>query len=150
LPGKCNFFVGSDPQRWRAGVSTFARVVYRGLYPGIDVAFRWNEGILEYDLHVAPGTDLHRLRIRCEGCGNLSIDPHGTLSVCTPEGGVLQQRRPLASQETSSKGSAQPVVNFVKQTTVAFGFEVVGTDEERPIVIDPGLDWSTYLGGTGP
>src|SRR5262249_19779686 len=97
LPGKCNFFLGKDAQRWRAGVSTFSRVVYRGLYQGIDVVFWWNNGVLNYDLRVSADADVHRCRIRCEGCGSLSIDPQGTLSCTTPEGGVLRQGQPLAT-----------------------------------------------------
>src|SRR5437867_1567466 len=37
LPGTANYFIGADPKRWRTGVSTCGKVLYREIYPGIDL-----------------------------------------------------------------------------------------------------------------
>jgi len=55
LRGKISYFRGDDPSRWRTNVPTFGRVVYRDLYPGIDLAYYAKGPQLEYDLIVAPG-----------------------------------------------------------------------------------------------
>ena len=46
---------------------SFQRVVYRGIYDGVDLWFRESEATLEYDLVLAPDVDLSVLKIRCEG-----------------------------------------------------------------------------------
>ncbi|HEV2827982.1 MAG TPA: hypothetical protein VGW76_10305, partial [Pyrinomonadaceae bacterium] len=49
LAGKVNYFRGSDPAKWRTDVSTFARVRYTEVYPGIDLVYYGNQRQLEYD-----------------------------------------------------------------------------------------------------
>src|ERR1051326_348034 len=39
LPGKMTYFIGNDPSRWRTNISTFAKVRYREVYPGIDLVY---------------------------------------------------------------------------------------------------------------
>ena len=34
--GTANYFIGNDPNQWRTGVTTFEKVHYQGLYPGVD------------------------------------------------------------------------------------------------------------------
>src|SRR5262249_42458199 len=36
LPGRSNYFVGDDPSKWHTDVTNYARVRYRGVYPGVD------------------------------------------------------------------------------------------------------------------
>ena len=55
LPGKSNYFVGNDPRKWRSGVANYAKVQYRGIYPGIDLVYYGSQSQLEYDFVVAPG-----------------------------------------------------------------------------------------------
>ena len=55
LPGKVNYFLGNDPKKWRTNISTFAKVKYKDVYPGIDLVYYGNQGQLEYDFIVAPG-----------------------------------------------------------------------------------------------
>jgi hypothetical protein len=49
-PGKCNYFIGDDPERWQRDVPNYARVRYAGVYPGIDVIYYGNQRQLEYDI----------------------------------------------------------------------------------------------------
>src|SRR5882762_5338426 len=49
LPGKSNYFIGNNPKNWRANISTFARVHYQDVYPGVDVVYYGNQRKLEND-----------------------------------------------------------------------------------------------------
>src|SRR5437879_5667816 len=49
LPGMANYFAGNDPARWRTNIPTYAKVVYEGVYPGIDLAYYGAQGQLAYD-----------------------------------------------------------------------------------------------------
>src|SRR5260370_889587 len=53
-PGRSNYFIGNDPSRWQHDVPHFARVKFRGVYPGVDLVYYGNQGRLESDYVVAP------------------------------------------------------------------------------------------------
>lgn len=74
LAGKVNYFTGSDRSRWRANVSTFARVKYSGVYPGVDVVYYGNQGRLEYDFHLAPGADPRASSLDFEGADRIELE----------------------------------------------------------------------------
>ena len=52
LPGRTNYFIGRDPALWRTGLSTFTKVKFEKVYPGIDMVYYGNNGELEYDFIV--------------------------------------------------------------------------------------------------
>ncbi|MGH9568546.1 MAG: SBBP repeat-containing protein, partial [Candidatus Angelobacter sp.] len=79
LPGRINYLIGRDPARWHTGIPTFARVRYRGLYPGVDAAFYGREGEIEYDLLVAPGTSLGKVSLAFSGHKSMTLAENGDL-----------------------------------------------------------------------
>ena len=146
--GVYNFFIGDDPRRWRAGVPAYGALRYEGLYTGIDMRVRQGTGQLEYDLLLEPGARLDRVRIRAEGASALTLDDDGALLVRTPRG-TLRQAPPVA-WETLPNGEKRPVGSrFRLLDGKRYGFAVTGRDPRNPLVIDPGLEWSTFLGGSG-
>ncbi len=74
LPGKTNYLLGSDESRWVSNVANYQRVVYRSVYPGVDLAYYGTEaGALEHDFVVAAGTDPAIIRQRISGAQRLEI-----------------------------------------------------------------------------
>ncbi len=144
--GHYNFFVGNDPSKWRANVATFSSLLYRGLYNGIDLRVREAGEQLEYDLILAPGTDLEKVVIRADGASALEVAADGSLMMRTAAG-KLRQTPPLTWQMLPD-GERQVVeCRFRKIDARRYGFVVPRRDRALPLVIDPGLEWSTYLGG---
>lgn len=144
LPGKSNYFIGNNPALWRTNVSTYAKVRYEGVYPGVDVIFYGNQRELEYDFVVAPGADPRAIRFSLSGRGKPTMDAAGDLVL-----GGLRLHRPVVYQE--SKGGRQRIGGrFVLHGRRA-GFEVARYDRTEPLIIDPAvsLTYSTYLGGSG-
>lgn len=146
LPGKVNHLVGNDPTRWRTDIPTYGRVVSRGVYPGIDLAWYGRAGEAEYDFIVAPGADPGAIGVAVEGAEGLRLDEHGDL-VMGVAGGELRQRAPVIYQQVG--GARRPVAGRFVLDGNRFGFAVGAYDRHRPLVIDPVLSYSTYLGGTG-
>jgi uncharacterized repeat protein (TIGR01451 family) len=147
LPGKTNYFIGNDPKKWRRGVAEYARVEYRGVYPGISLVYYGNQGQLEHDFVVAPGAGPRKIRLGFEGARKLRLDANGNLVLTTGEGEVTL-RAPLIYQEVD--GVRRPVGGqYVLKGKRRVGFEVDHYDRLRPLVIDPVLVYSTYLGGNG-
>ena len=78
LPGRSNYFIGSDPSKWRTNIQNYAKVALRGVYPGIDLIFYGNQQQLEYDAVVAPGADPNRIRLKFKGAIACRERPTGT------------------------------------------------------------------------
>lgn len=145
-PGKANYFRGNDPAKWRTQVPTYARVHYRDLYPGIDLVWYGNQRELEYDLVVAPTADPGQIVLGIEGADRLEIDAGGDLVLHTAAGAV-RQRKPLVYQEAD--GVRRTIAGgYVLKDAHQVAFQVGAYDAGRPLVIDPVLVYSTYLGGS--
>lgn len=147
LAAKTNYLIGRDPKRWRTGVPNYASVRYRELYPGIDLIYRGLRGKLEYDFVLAPRADPSRIALAFEGQQRLALDRQGALVLRT-EGGVVRQPRPFLYQEVG--GKRRPVRGgYVLRSRDRIGFRVGAYDRAKPLVIDPVLSYSRYLGGSG-
>src|SRR4029077_2283774 len=92
LEGKSNYFIGSDPAKWRTEIPNYAKVRYQGVYPGVDLLYYGTHGRLEYHLLGARGTrpgaielafeagdrglsssGYHATPLRIDGSGNLVV-----------------------------------------------------------------------------
>ena len=141
LPGRANYFLGSDPSQWRTNVEQFGRVVYQGVYPGIDLQFHGYPKHLEYDWIVAPGADPRSIRLAFEGIQSMRIDQAGDLVLKTSVSEIRQQKPTIFQDGRQLKG------RFVWRGAKVAGFEVESYDKTRPLIIDPILTYSTFLGG---
>ncbi len=150
LPGVRNYFLGDDPSAWRTDVPAWSEVVYHQVRRGVDVHVHDGSAgtacDLEYDVVLAPHADLDSLAFRCRGVAALSLRADGSLALETPLGDVIQSA-PVTWQERPD-GTRVPVACRIRLLGPdRFGFEVDGRDDGLPLCIDPGLDWSTFIGG---
>ncbi|MFH1374826.1 MAG: SBBP repeat-containing protein [bacterium] len=146
LEYKCNYFLGNDPAKWRTDVPNYSAILYEGVYPGIDLKYYGNGKQMEYDFIVSPGSDPSQIMVRYEGAKSLSVDAAGRLVVETDWGEVIEQR-PVVYQ-VSGGDHVSLVGEYVLKGDRTFGFELgSGYDRNLPVVIDPVLEYSTYLGG---
>ena len=145
LPGNANYLIGNDPSKWRTNISTYARVCYTGIYPGIDLVYYGNQRRLEYDFVVAPHADPDRIRLQFAGADRLRITAGGDLAL-SAEGGEIVFHKPVVYQQRD--GRRQPVSGaFALLANRSVGFKVGSYDHSQPLVVDPVLVYSTYLGG---
>ena len=147
LPGTANYILGNDPAKWHTNVPTFGKVRYAGVYPGVDLVYYGNQQQLEYDFVVAPRASVEAIRLHFVGATGVKLDAEGNLAITAQHGG-LAFRKPAIYQMVD--GKQQPVEGQFKllaDNTV--GFAVGHYDRAKPLVIDPILAYSTYLGGSG-
>jgi len=50
LGHKSNYFIGNDPSEWQTNVPSYSQILYKNIYPGIDLKYYSNGGSLKYDL----------------------------------------------------------------------------------------------------
>jgi hypothetical protein len=140
--GRVNYLAGSEHH---TNLPTYHQLVYRELWPGIDMAFRGQGGKLKYEFRLRPGADPSNIRLAYGGSDGLSLAAGGSLLIDTPLG-VLRDSRPVSYQRID--GKRVPVESGYAVTGASYGFRVGGYDADRPLVIDPSLAYSTFLGGT--
>src|SRR5688572_28454324 len=145
LPGHVNYFRGSDPAQWRPNVPTFAKVRYRNVYAGVDVVYHGTQQALEYDFIVAPGADPRAIALAFDHARRIELDGRGDLVLHMAHGAV-RQPRPFVYQDID--GVRRPVDGRYVVDGRRVGFQVAAYDGAHPLVIDPVLVYSTYVGGT--
>jgi hypothetical protein len=145
--GKINYLIGNDRRSWHVNIPTYAKVKQRNLYPGIDVVYYGTQQRLEYDFVVSPGANPHTIALAFSGADKVRLDKNGDLIVSVAAGDV-RMRKPLAYQQ-SGKGQRQLVAaNYILRGRSGAAISVGSYDPSRELVIDPILEYSTYLGGS--
>lgn len=147
LPGITNYFIGDDPAKWHTDVHTYAKVEYQNVYPGVNVVYYGNQNQLEYDFVVAPGAHPGTITLAFQGTQQISLNDQGELVLHTDSGDVIEHA-PVAYQTVD--GARRDVAgHYVLEGDGKVGFAVGAYDAMLPLVIDPVLAYSTYLGGSG-
>lgn len=146
--GTVSYFLGRDAAKWRTGLPTYDAVTYRELWPGIDMIFRGRGGELKYEFRLAPGADPAKIRLAYTGADSLAIGAEANLLIRTPLG-VLRDARPLAYQRIGGRKVAVASRYALRGGKNGYGFVLGAYDRRQSLVIDPGLAYSTFIGGAG-
>jgi hypothetical protein len=147
LPGKINYFIGRDPAKWHTGVPTYSRIRYKNVYPGIDLVYYGSHQQLEYDFAIAPGANPGQIQFELTGATQTRLDAEGNLILQTGSGD-LHFQSPVIYQESNGVRLAVSGT-YVMNDSTHISFRVAQYDPSKPLVIDPVLIYSTYLGGSG-
>lgn len=143
LPGVVNYYRGTGD--WHTAVPRYARVRYERAWPGIDVLFHGDRGLLEYDFLVAPGADPGAISISFSGARHLEIDGAGDLLLHT-DSGIVRHGAPVAWQNDAAR---TPVAAAWVLAGAVARLDLGDRDPSVGLVVDPTIVYATHLGGTG-
>src|SRR5438105_1339009 len=146
LVTKVNYFPTGDPATWRSNIPTYGKVAFHGIYAGIDLAYYGRQGNLEYDWIVSPGADPSLIRVAVSAAQSLRIRGNGDLEIILPSGKIIAQHKPAIYQKGNGARAAV-AGGFELFGKNQFGFRIPKYDRGQPLVIDPVLSYSSYLGG---
>jgi len=147
LPGIASFFLGSDPAKWRTNVPTYGAVAYRALYPGIDLVYSGRAGLLKSQFLVAPGADPGAIRLAYRGVEALKVRQDGALVLKTALGELVEGAPQVYQEIHGRRVAVEGCYRLLGEGQV--GFALGAYDPAHPLVIDPPLSYSAYLGGDG-
>jgi hypothetical protein len=144
VPGsaKVNYFLGASPDRWEVGLPTYEEVVYRNLWPEIDLVFKEQGGELKYEFIAHPGADIKNISLGFSGVDDLVLDLEGNILISTPFG-VLTDKKPVSFQLIDGSKtllSSNFVLTKSESGESRCGFNV--SDSYSPdytLIIDPSL-----------
>lgn len=146
--GVVNYLHGRDPTQWRTGVPTYGTLEYVGLYDGVHLAYIGTpQGRLKGTWTVSPGTDPSRIRWRYDRA-RVRVDAAGDLRISGHEGATaaVVERAPVAWQSPRGQRVAVPA-RYRVNSDGTVGFALGAYDTTRPLIIDPEVVFSSYLGG---
>jgi hypothetical protein len=142
LPAVTNYMVGPREQ-WHTGVANYARVQYRGVYPGIDVVYYGTGNQLEYDFVLAPGANPDAIRMKFSGDVRVRLTPDGDIALASGGAEVLQKAPAIFQDHRKIQG------RYTLLARNEVGFRLARYDRNRALTIDPVLVYCTYLGSSG-
>ncbi|HMN06514.1 MAG TPA: gliding motility-associated C-terminal domain-containing protein [Flavobacteriales bacterium] len=142
--GRYNYFLGNDPRQWASNARAYAMVLQQELYPGIDLRLRPGDGVMKYDLIVAPGADPSQIRVAYEGAEGIQLRD-GRLVIGTSLGDLIDEV-PLAFQIKNGE-RVQVECRYTLKKGAA-GFLLGPYDPTLELVIDPSISFSSYSGST--
>src|SRR5580693_3547351 len=147
LPGKVNYLIGKNQTAWHTNVALFSEVQVAKVYPGVDLLFHGDQRQLEYDFVVAPGADAGRIGFKFRGAKKIEIAANGDLILRTADS-EFEMRKPVIYQGEGARRSTVPG-RFVLSAKNLVHFELGSYDHSAKLVIDPAIDYATFLGGAG-
>jgi len=171
LSGQVNYLLGRDKTHWKTHVPSYKEILARNVYPGIDLRYHGDKNQLEYDFIVEPYADANNIKLSFEGLTSIKIDEQGNLALRAGDAQLLH-KRPIIYQmidgerisiegeytlnntveetatlaQKSQNNQADKGFKKTDTTSVQVGFKVAAYYPDYPLVIDPILDYSTYLG----
>jgi Beta-propeller repeat len=146
LKAKSNYYLGNDPAKWRIGISHYEKVQCKDIYPGIDLVYYGNPDQLEFDFVVSPGANPEVVRLTFEGAEGIRVDENRDLVLHTSDREV-RLRTPITYQVRNGQRrviAAQYEITGENEVSL----QVAAYDKSSPLIIDPVLSYSTYLGGS--
>lgn len=140
---KRNYFMGKDPSHWATNVSSYGEIIYRNIYPGIDLRLYVKNEALKYEFIVAPKADASRIKLRYSGASEVKL--HDEQLLIRTSVNSITETKPYCYQ-TTSKGTQEIKSGFnLKGNDLTFDFPQ-SYEQQEQLVIDPVLVFSTFSG----
>ena len=138
--------VSDEPPSGDDQAQRLGEVTYPNLWPGISVIYQQPaDGIVKSTYYLEPGADAGQIRlaynvpVHLEATGRLLFEF---------ETGQMSESAPVAWQEIA--GQRVPVkVSFCLISEREVGFALGAYNPDHSLVIDPTLQWNTFLGSSG-
>ena len=150
-----SYFKGK-PEEWKTGLRASSKIIYRELWPGIDLILYGTIDQMKYEFIVSPGADPSMIRLAYRGAESVTLTGEGRLAIATPAGN-FEDDVPMAWQDMEGVRADVPVAYVLEAEkagpegpTYVCGFAVGEYDKSLPLVLDPAvLVYCGYIGGRG-
>jgi len=147
LPGTVNYFIGNDRTEWRTHIPTYSKVRFTNVYEGVDLVYHSSGHDLEYDFELQPHANPKSIEMEFEGIDRMEFDGSGQVTMNAGKGS-LKLHKPSVYQINAGQRQDIPS-DFEFRGARKLGLRLQNYDPSKPIVIDPVLVYSSYVGGSG-
>lgn len=147
LAAHVNYLIGSDPRGWMRDLQAYRDVTYHDVYPGIDVRFGAEGTHIKSEFLVAPRADSAQIHFVYRGLGAPYIDSNGDLAFELADAGFREQSPKVFQIADGNRMSIPARYRILANNEI--GFELGTFDPELPLIIDPAVTYSSYVGKLG-
>jgi len=146
LASRTSFLYGSDDSKWVRGLLNYNQLFYRGLYEGIDLRYYVNSGEVKYDFVIGPHVDLNMIRMKYSGIRHLMVNADCSLEIHT-DSRIIYDHIPRSYQIINGV-EVEVKVQYILIDENTVGFDAASYDPDYPLIVDPVLVYSSFIGGT--
>jgi gliding motility-associated-like protein len=140
-----NYFIGDDSTKWASNCHIFQEVIYKNIYPGIDVKYYTEAGNPKYEFIVSAGADPSQIAMKFEGVDKLSL--RGNELIITTAAGEVKELAPYTYQaDINGRRKIDCRYKLEKGNIVRFAIKNYVADQ--PLIIDPTLVFASLSGST--
>lgn len=148
-----SYFKGK-PEDWKTGLPASSKIIYREIWPGIDLLYYGTMDRMKCEFFVHPGADPSRIRLAYRGADSVVLTEEGRLAISTPVGG-FEDDVPVAWQEAGGVRTNVAVAYALEAGDAGpngprhvYGFRPGPYDKGCPLVLDPAiLVYCGFIGG---
>jgi len=124
-------------------VNSFKKIILKNTYNNIDWVLYFNESGLKYDFIVHPGGNVSDIKFEYKNTLTTNINSVGELEIESILG-KIKESNPITSQSNNIQ-----IENKFQVSKNSISFNIGDYDKDQDLIIDPGVEWSTYFGGSG-
>jgi gliding motility-associated-like protein len=139
-----NYFIGNDPSKWVSNAKIYNAILYKNIYPNIDLRYYSEDDKLKYDLIIYPGGDPSKIVMKYTGPDKLSIK-NDELLIKTSVGDV-KELYPYSFQPDNAQGRKKIDCQYVLSSDNTVRFKLGQYSKNTTLVIDPSLIFVSFTG----
>ena len=139
-----NYYTTGTPENGITEVYSFSKVMYKNIYPHIDLEFVVDDGLKQpykYNFIVHPGGNVNDIQLHFVGANRTEL-MNGCIQIdCNS--GSFNESIPMSYEIESGR---DVTVNYNRLGKDTYGFQSPTYNKQNSLIIDP---WATYFGGEG-
>ncbi len=143
--GITNYILSNTAQQNKITNSNFKELLYKDLYPGIDLKYYTMNGQLKYDFILHPKAEIKNIKLSFEGFPKLNLTQANEFTGGGKDFSFVD-KMPESFQKINDQKLLIDVV-YKHCNDKEITFEAGSYDKNFDLVIDPALIFSTFVGG---
>lgn len=140
-----NYFIGSNPEKWKSNIKSYQEVNYSEVYKGIDLQVLGNNNSIKYNFIVKPHAKPANIQMAYRGLKSIKIK-NGEL-LLENRFYTMRESKPFAYQNINGQTVEINCRFALKDTIVTFSLPN-GYNENYDLIIDPTLVFAASSGST--
>lgn len=146
LDTKINYIIGNNPTKWKSNVSSYEKIIYKELYKNIDLIYYTNNDNIKYDFILKPDANFKEIKFKYKGYKTIKSDKEGNLIITFNHGKIIEAK-PILYQIIDGK-RINIVGKYNLDQNEVISFDINTYNKKYPLIIDPEIKYSTFLGGS--
>lgn len=140
-----NYYLAHCPQGI-IDIHSFKKIIYKNIYPSIDLEFYYSNGNLKFDYIILPGGNPNDIKYQYIGADETKLTSSNSLEIVTPFGNFSE--KPLYCYQKENSELITEINSKIIINNGVISYKIGDYNKSKTLVIDPEIEWSTFFGGS--